>query len=121
MSRKIGLNSLGIILALIWIFPVYWMVNTAFLPESKARSATPTFVPFGGDFSAFGRVLGDKFFSSMKLSLSITLIVVAVALVFAFLSALAVSRFRFAGRKGFILLILVVQMTLADALFISHS
>ncbi len=120
MSRKIGLNSLGIILALIWIFPVYWMVNTAFLPESKARSSTPTFVPFGGDFSAFGRVLGDKFFSSMKLSLSITLIVVAVALVFAFLSALAVSRFRFAGRKGFILLILVVQMIPAEALFISQ-
>lgn len=119
-STRIGLNTLGVAIALIWIFPVYWMVNTAFLPMDKVRAETPTFVPFGGDLSAFGRVLTPNFFNSMKLSLSVTLIVVAVALVFAFLSALAVSRFRFAGRKGFILMILVVQMIPAEALFISQ-
>lgn len=120
MNRRIGLNTLGIFLALVWIFPVYWMLNTAFLPLDKVRSATPTFLPFGGELSAFKRVFTPNFFNSMKLSLSVTLIVVTVALVFAFLAALAVSRFRFGGRKGFILVILVVQMIPAEALFISQ-
>ena len=56
MNRRIGLNTLGIFLALVWIFPVYWMLNTAFLPLDKVRSATPTFMPFGGELSAFKRV-----------------------------------------------------------------
>ncbi|WP_029067782.1 carbohydrate ABC transporter permease [Jonesia quinghaiensis] len=119
MSKRLA-NTLGIILALLWIFPVYWMVNTAFLPASQSRSTTPTFVPFGGDFSAFSRVLTPSFMNSLFLSLRVTLLVVVVALIFAFLAALAVSRFRFAGRKGFILTILIVQMIPAEALFISQ-
>jgi len=120
MIRRSVFNTLGVILAVVWIFPVYWMVNTAFLPQSKSRTSNPTFVPFGGDLSAFRRVLTPSFWNSMQLSLSVTLLVVVVALVFAFLSALAVSRFRFGGRKTFVLVILIVQMIPAEALFISQ-
>lgn len=120
MIRRRGLNALAILLAVVWIFPVYWMVNTAMLPQEKSRTSNPTFFPFSGDFSAFERVLTPNFWNSMKLSLSVTLLVVVVALIFAFLSAIAVSRFRFAGRKWFILTILIVQMIPAEALFISQ-
>jgi N,N'-diacetylchitobiose transport system permease protein len=113
-------NVLGVLVCLVWVFPVYWMVNSAFLTPQQVRSATPTFVPFGGDFSAFGRVFDESFVSSMRLSLVVTFLVVAIALVFAFLAALAVSRFRFAGRKGFILTVLIVQMIPAEGLFISQ-
>ncbi|WP_435299138.1 carbohydrate ABC transporter permease [Timonella sp. A28] len=120
MIRRGLLNTLAIVLAVMWIFPVYWMVNTSFLPQNKARTSDPTFLPFGGDFSAYDRVLNPDFWHSFRLSLSVTLITVTIALVFAFLSALAVSRFRFGGRKGFILTILIVQMIPAEALFISQ-
>lgn len=120
MIRRGTLNTLGVVLAIIWIFPVYWMVNTAFLPAEKSRGSNPTFVPFSGNFSAFERVLTPSFWGSMRLSLSVTLIVVIVALIFAFLAALALSRYRFGGRKGFILTILIVQMIPAEALFISQ-
>lgn len=119
MSRRAA-NLVAVILALVWIFPVYWMINTALLPVSQSRSSTPTFFPAGGDISAFTRVLTPDFWNSMFLSLRVTLLVVIVALLFAFLAALAVSRFRFAGRKGFILTILIVQMIPAEALFISQ-
>lgn len=120
MIRKSAANTAAIVLAIIWIFPVYWMINTALLPQDKSRTAEPSFLPIGGDFSAFGRVLTPSFWNSMKLSLTVTLIVVIVALIFAFLAALAVSRFRFKGRRGFILTILIVQMIPAEALFISQ-
>ena len=113
-------NAIGVILALLWAFPVYWMINSSFLETSQLRSSTPTFLPFGGDTSAFGRVFDEQFINSMKLSVIVTLGSVFVALVFAFLAAIAVSRFRFAGRKGFILTILFVQMIPAEGLFISQ-
>ena len=43
-----------------------------------------------------------------------------VALLFAFLAAVAVSRFRFRGRKSFILTLLVIQMIPVEGLFISQ-
>ena len=39
---------------------------------------------------------------------------------FAFLAALAVSRFRFTGRRQFVLAVLVIQMIPAEGLFISQ-
>ena len=42
-----------------------------------------------------------------------------LALFIAFLAAVAVSRFRFRGRKAFIVTILLVQMVPAEALVIS--
>ena len=43
-----------------------------------------------------------------------------VALLFAFLAALAVSRFKFRGRRAFVVTLLVVQMIPAEGLFISQ-
>lgn len=120
MIRRRALSALAIVLAVFWFFPVYWMFNTSMLPMSKARTSNPSFLPLGGDFSAYERVVDESFWSSLRLSLSVTLVVVLVALLFAFLAALAVSRFKFLGRKGFILTILIVQMIPAEALFISQ-
>ena len=43
-----------------------------------------------------------------------------MALLFAFLAAVAVTRFRFRGRKSFILMLLVIQMIPVEGLFISQ-
>ncbi len=38
-------NTIAVVFSLVWIFPVYWMVNTAFKPRSEAMTSTPLFVP----------------------------------------------------------------------------
>lgn len=119
-TRRRLLNVVAVLLALVWAFPVYWMVNSSFLPTSRIRSSDPTFLPFGGTVSAYGRVFDSDFFASLRTSIAVTLITVAAALLFAFLAALAVSRFRFHGRKSFILAVLIIQMIPAEGLFISH-
>jgi len=43
-----------------------------------------------------------------------------VSLTFAFLAALAVTRFRFPGRKSFIVVLLLIQMIPVEGLFISQ-
>lgn len=119
-ARRRLLNVVAVLLALVWAFPVYWMVNSSLLPISRMRSSDPTFLPLGGTVSAYGRVLDSDFFASLRTSIVVTMITVLAALLFAFLAALAVSRFRFRGRKGFILAVLIIQMIPAEGLFISH-
>ena len=36
------LTTLALVLAVVWAFPVYWMLNSAFLPNVVLQSATPT-------------------------------------------------------------------------------
>jgi N,N'-diacetylchitobiose transport system permease protein len=119
--RRRLLGVLAVAVALVWVFPIYWMISSAFLPTNELRRAEPTFFPFGGTLSNFRRVLTDpSFYQSVKVSLAVTGLTIAVAILFAFLGAVALSRFRFRGRKAFIVMILVVQMIPAEGLFISQ-
>ncbi|MCW5953310.1 MAG: hypothetical protein KIT69_13735, partial [Propionibacteriaceae bacterium] len=45
---KVVLSVVAIVLALAWVFPVYWMVTSALLPNAVLQSVTPRFLPFGG-------------------------------------------------------------------------
>ncbi|MCU1551967.1 MAG: transporter, permease protein [Glaciihabitans sp.] len=118
---RVMFNVIGIVIALVWIFPVYWMVNSSLLPNVVLQEQTPTFVPFGGSWDNFTAVFaGGTFFPALGMSVVIALVVVVCCLFFAFLAALAISRFRFRGRKGFVLAILFIQMLPAEGLFIAQ-
>ena len=124
-SRRRGpralLGILAVVVALVWAFPVYWMVNSSLLANVQLQSLTPTFVPFGGSLDNFTAVIrGSSFTTALRMSLAVSLFTVFAALVFAFLAALAISRFRFRGRKTFIVAVLVVQMLPAEGLFIAQ-
>ncbi|WP_448061329.1 carbohydrate ABC transporter permease [Cellulomonas hominis] len=105
------------------IFPVYWMVNSSFLPTNVIRSDTPTFLPFEGSFENYRKIVAGEtnfaFLPALRVSLAVTAIVVVGALIFGFLAALAATRFRWRGRKGFIVAILAVQMIPGEAMIIS--
>lgn len=124
MRTKIATYASGAVAlaaALIWAFPVYWMLNSSLLPNTTLQSTTPQFLPFGGSFDNFAAVLSDgAFVQALGVSLAVTLATVAVCLVVAFLGALAISRFRFRGRKSFILALLLIQMLPAEGMFIAQ-
>lgn len=112
-------NAVAIALAVVWVFPVYWIINSSLQPTEKLRGATPAFFP-SFDFSAYGRVFGPDFLASMRLSLTVTLLAIVASVICAFVAAVAISRFRFRGRIPFILVVLAVQMIPPEALFISQ-
>ncbi|WP_407358397.1 carbohydrate ABC transporter permease [Microbacterium sp. LTA6] len=114
------LSILALVIAVIWAFPVYWMVNSSMLSTATLESFTPTFFPVGGSFSNFERVLTPSFFSALAVSVGVTLLSVAVCLTFAFLASIAISRFKFRGRVSFIVTILLIQMLPAEGLFIAQ-
>ncbi|WP_370647838.1 carbohydrate ABC transporter permease [Leucobacter aridicollis] len=118
---RIVLNVVGVLLAVVWAFPVYWMVNSALLPNVVLEKTRPTLLPFGGSLKNFQAVIADgSFFKALGISVSIAAIVVVVCLIFAFLAALAISRFRFKGRRSFVLAVLFIQMLPAEGMFIAQ-
>jgi N,N'-diacetylchitobiose transport system permease protein len=118
---RILLGVLAVVLGLIWVFPVYWMLNSSLLPNVVLQSSTPTWLPFGGSFDNFIAVMqGGTFFPALGMSLVIALVTVVFCLAFAFLAALAISRFKFRGRTSFVLAVLLIQMLPAEGLFIAQ-
>lgn len=118
---RIVWSVVAVLVAIAWMFPVYWMLNSSLLPNVVLTSTTPQLLPFGGSLDNFAAVIaGGTFLPALGMSVSITLLTVAVCLLFAFLAALAISRFRFRGRKAFVLAVLFIQMLPAEGLFIAQ-
>jgi N,N'-diacetylchitobiose transport system permease protein len=117
--RRIGFDTLGVLVFAVMIFPVYWMVATAFKRGSDVFANTPVWFPIHPTLSNFSDAIHrPHFWADVKNSLIIVGCVVALSLVLAFLAALALAKFRFYGRKAFIVLIIGVQMIPLNALII---
>lgn len=98
------------------LFPVYWMLVSAF--DAKAGLGT-TFVPASPTFEHFTFVLSDGGFGLfLRNSLLVALVTVLVSSLLALLASVAVARFRFWGRAQVLMLVLVVQMVPLEALVI---
>ncbi|MER7129148.1 carbohydrate ABC transporter permease [Streptosporangium saharense] len=120
---KIGLNTAAILVFLFAVFPVYWMVSTAF--KSNEEIFTTRFIPFPTDPTiehvqrVFSEgVAGHSIWRYMLNSAIVAVGTVLVGAVFSLLAATAVARFRFRGRTSFLILLLIVQMVPAEALLI---
>jgi N,N'-diacetylchitobiose transport system permease protein len=117
--HKLGWNLLGLLVFAVMVFPVYWMVATAFKPGQQILSYTPQWVPTHPTLSNFRDAIQQPFFwNAVKNSLIVVSAVVALSVVLAFLASLALAKFHFYGRKAFIVLILGVQMVPLAALII---
>ena len=119
MSKRLGWDALGVAVLVVMVFPVYWMVATAFKPGHDILSYTPQWFPAHPTLSNFADAVHQQFFwNAVKNSLIVVSVVVALSLALAFLAALALAKFEFYGRKAFIVIILGVQMVPLAALII---
>ena len=111
---RTGWNLVGLAVLVIMVFPVYWMISTAFKPDDEVNSLKPTWFPLGATFSHFRQAISGAdhpfFWNSVVNSLIIVGVTVAVSIALAFLAAVALAKFRFTGRKVFIVLMIGIQM-----------
>jgi N,N'-diacetylchitobiose transport system permease protein len=109
--RQVGWNTVGIALFVLMVFPVYWMVSTAFKKDDQIYGLTPTWFPLHPTLKHFSDAIHTPFFwTDVKNSIIVVLVTVVVAIVLAFLAAVALAKYRFTGRKLFIVLIIGIQM-----------
>jgi ABC-type glycerol-3-phosphate transport system permease component len=123
-ARRAGLNLLGLLVALITLFPIFWMVSTALKPPTEIYSLTPHPLPAHPTLSNFravidGSVIGLPYWNFLKNSLFVTLTAVVASSLIALLAAIAVARFRFRFRTTYLIMLLIVQMLPQQALVIA--
>ena len=123
LSRKrrnrAALNAVATAFCVVWAFPVYWMFNTAFKTYGRILSPTPGFLPIPFSLGNFSDAVHKPLFGTyLRNSLIVTGSVVLLSIAVAFLAATALTRFRFLGRRGFLIGVLLVQMVPQPALLI---
>ena len=123
LVTQIVLSVIAVAIFIAAVFPVYWMIQTSFQPTRDIIGSDVNFWPENFTLRNYQTVLFDttrsEFLPALKNSVMVTVSTVVVALIFAFLAALAVTRFRFKSRKGFIITILIVQMIPGEAMIVS--
>jgi len=122
-TQRILLNLAALVVFAVSVFPVYWMVQTSFLPNRLIRRPDPLFAPTEPTASNYRRILTQEsqfpFLDALRNSMLVTVFTVIAALLLALLAALAVTRFRFRSRRAFVMLILIVQMLPGEAMILS--
>jgi N,N'-diacetylchitobiose transport system permease protein len=119
IAHRVALNLTAVFVLVVMLFPVYWMVSTAFKEGKDILTLTPVWFPSPATLANFTDAINRPYFwDGVKNSLIVTSTVVAFSLVLAFLAALALAKFRFYGRAAFIVMIIGVQMVPLNALII---
>src|ERR1700757_2580347 len=91
---------LTVIMAIAWIFPVYWIVATSLKGETETIATPPTFVPWPPNFEAFIYVIQNSpifrwYVNTIGVSVSVTFFTI----LFSLLCAYALSRLEFIGKR----------------------
>lgn len=111
MSKTIR-SIVMLVLLLILIFPILITISTSLKTYNQVLEWPPKIFQFPLQWSNYKEVLvGEKsiapaFFNSLQVSVSVMILCIIIGT----LSAYAVTRFDFAGKKTFLVLIIVTQM-----------
>jgi N,N'-diacetylchitobiose transport system permease protein len=117
--RRLVWNALGLVVFVVMVFPVFWMISTAFKPEDEISSITPTWFSGAPTVRHFRDALHQpNFWTDVKNSLVVVVVTVVISMALAFLAAIALAKYRFTGRKLFIVLVIGIQMLPAAGLII---
>ena len=109
--RRALWDAVGVAVFVVMVFPVFWMISTAFKPNDEIVSITPTWFSLHPTLAHFRDAVDKPFFwEDVKNSLIVVLATVGISIVLAFLAAIALARYRFRGRTLFIVLVIGIQM-----------
>ena len=112
-------DGIGIAVAAVMLFPIYWMVITAFKPGRDILTLQPKWFPAPFTLDNFKDAIARPFFlDDVRNSLVIVAVMLALALALAFLAAVGTARFGFRGRTAYLVMIIAVQMVPLNALII---
>ena len=110
-ARQTAWNIVGIAVFVVMVFPVFWMVSTAFKSNDQIVSLNPTWFPLHPTLVHFRDAIDRPYFwTDVRNSVVVVSITVAISIVLAFLAAVALARYRFGGRKLFVVLVIGIQM-----------
>jgi len=118
-GQRVALNTVGVLVGLVFAFPTYWLLTSAFKPSTAMLTPDYDLIPLSITFDNFVNAWANPgFLTHLTNSVIVTVGAVLLSLVAGVLAAFPLARMRFRGRKGFLLLVLIAQMAPMEALFI---
>jgi len=109
--KKVAWNLVGLAAFVVLVFPVFWMISTAFKPDTEIHSSSPTWFSIHPTLQHFRDAMARPYFwEVVKNSLIVVGAVVALSMVVAFLAAVALAKYRFTGNKLFVVLVIGILM-----------
>ncbi|MFB7272953.1 carbohydrate ABC transporter permease [Streptomyces sp. NPDC056244] len=118
-KNRIGYNILGLAVFVLMAFPVYWLLISALRPNHEIRSYDQTLWPSSLTFDNFRRAVEQpNFGTAIQSSLIVCGVAVLGGMLLATIAAFAIGRFRFRGRKFFMIVLLTVQLLPPTAMLI---
>jgi multiple sugar transport system permease protein len=125
--RGFGSTTIGVLIVLIYLFPVFWMVSTSLKRESDIFASPPKLFPWPPDLGAYqiavfdNPVVRQAIFSSAVISTGTVLLTLLLAAP----AAYALARLRLRGAGLVVLLLLITQLlpsiVIAGPLFVIFS
>ncbi len=112
-KSNIFCNIISVLILAILLFPLYWMVVTSLKYETDIFALHPSLYPKRIFVDSYISQLGDGRYNMFKSFFNSTVIAcssMVISTVLAIPAAYGLARFRFIGKKLFILLFLVTQM-----------
>jgi N,N'-diacetylchitobiose transport system permease protein len=110
-TGRAGWNTLAVGIFVVMVFPVFWMISTAFKSDDEIVSYTPTWFSLHPTIAHFRAAIHAPFFwPDVRNSLIIVGATVGISIALSFLAAVALAKYRFGGRKLFIVLVIGIQM-----------
>ena len=101
------------------LFPIYWMLNTAFKTQGEVYSKIPTLIPKKPTLDNFSYLLfKTKFVNALKNSLVIAGAVTIFSVGIAYPAAYAIARIKFKGKEMFSKTILFCYLLPSSVLYI---
>jgi N,N'-diacetylchitobiose transport system permease protein len=111
---RVAWNALGLAIFVVLVFPVFWMISTAFKPDDEISSFTPTWFSGHPTLEHFRDAIDPQqhpyFWDGVKNSLIVVGATVAISIGLAFLAAVALAKYRFTGRSVFVVLMIGILM-----------
>ena len=110
--KQLLFTTIGLIVGIVFLFPLYWMLVTAFKSEAEIFQSPPTLFPKIVYLGAvIGQFTGDyNILGAFKNSTIIAVTAMIISTCLAIPASYGLARFNFKGKKLFIFLFLTTQM-----------
>lgn len=107
----IGLNIFFIVLALITLYPFYYVLIMSFSNAVATAQHVPYMLPYVIDFSGYKTIFADAaFFKALGTSLFVTIVGICINMVLSIMGAYALSKKSLIGRNFFLTMILFTML-----------
>lgn len=116
---RAGRVAVLVVLAVVWLFPLYWMVVTALTPGELVSAGRAPLVPTAVTLDAFRTALAENpVLSWAANSLAIAVVAVALSVVLSLLAGYVLAKQTFPGRALVALFVVATLMIPAEVVLI---